>query len=152
MSDHDHSHDHQNDTMLQDTITSAGHGHTHGIVDPSITSSGTRNFGRSSGRFSASRPQRCFSSLSVFISGKRRALADTIHNFGDAATAIPLAVGILVARKKPSPPLYLWLWTGRGSGRHIDCRYDSSKRDHRGDLRVSNGLLHTPKKFPICGR
>ncbi len=38
----------------------------------------------------------------VFISGSVALLADTIHNFGDAATAIPLAVAFWFARKTPS--------------------------------------------------
>ncbi|MEW6517648.1 MAG: cation diffusion facilitator family transporter [candidate division FCPU426 bacterium] len=38
----------------------------------------------------------------VFISGSVALLADTIHNFGDAATAIPLAVAFILAKRKPS--------------------------------------------------
>jgi cation diffusion facilitator family transporter len=38
----------------------------------------------------------------VYISGSVALLADTIHNFGDAATAIPLWIAFLLARRKPS--------------------------------------------------
>jgi cation diffusion facilitator family transporter len=38
----------------------------------------------------------------VVISGSVALLADTIHNFADAATAIPLAIAFLFARKPPS--------------------------------------------------
>jgi cation diffusion facilitator family transporter len=38
----------------------------------------------------------------VAISGSVALLADTIHNFADAATAIPLAIAFLFARKPPS--------------------------------------------------
>jgi cation diffusion facilitator family transporter len=38
----------------------------------------------------------------VYISGSVALLADTIHNFGDASTAIPLAIAFSLARKKPS--------------------------------------------------
>jgi divalent metal cation (Fe/Co/Zn/Cd) transporter len=38
----------------------------------------------------------------VFMSGSVAFLADTIHNFGDAATAIPLAIAFILARRKPS--------------------------------------------------
>lgn len=38
----------------------------------------------------------------VAISGSVALLADTIHNFGDAATAIPLGIAFLFARRKPS--------------------------------------------------
>jgi cation diffusion facilitator family transporter len=38
----------------------------------------------------------------VFFSGSFALLADAIHNFGDAATAIPLGIAFLFARKKPN--------------------------------------------------
>ncbi len=38
----------------------------------------------------------------VFVSGSIGLLADTIHNFGDAATAIPLGIAFLFARLKPT--------------------------------------------------
>jgi cation diffusion facilitator family transporter len=38
----------------------------------------------------------------VFMSGSVALLADTIPNFGDAATAIPLAVAFYMARRKPN--------------------------------------------------
>lgn len=38
----------------------------------------------------------------VAISGSVALLADTIHNFGDATTAIPLWVAFVLARRKPS--------------------------------------------------
>jgi cation diffusion facilitator family transporter len=38
----------------------------------------------------------------VYISGSIALLADTIHNFGDASTAIPLAIAFSLARRKPS--------------------------------------------------
>jgi hypothetical protein len=38
----------------------------------------------------------------VFLSGSVALLADTIHNFGDAATAIPLGVAFSVGRRKPT--------------------------------------------------
>jgi cation diffusion facilitator family transporter len=38
----------------------------------------------------------------VYFTGSVALLADTIHNFGDAATAIPLGIAFLLARRKPS--------------------------------------------------
>lgn len=38
----------------------------------------------------------------VFASGSVALLADTIHNFGDAATAIPLGFAFILSRKKPN--------------------------------------------------
>ena len=37
----------------------------------------------------------------VVFSGSVALLADTIHNVGDAATAIPLWIAFLLARRKP---------------------------------------------------
>lgn len=43
-----------------------------------------------------------FQILVVWVSGSVSLLADTIHNFGDAATAIPLGFAFLLSRKKPN--------------------------------------------------
>ena len=41
--------------------------------------------------------------MAVFATGSVALLADTIHNLGDAATAIPLGIAFLLARRRPSP-------------------------------------------------
>ena len=38
----------------------------------------------------------------VALSGSMALLADTIHNFGDAATALPLWIACLLARRRPT--------------------------------------------------
>src|SRR5579864_7507400 len=38
----------------------------------------------------------------VILSGSVSLLSDTIHNFGDGATAIPLSIAFLLGRKKPN--------------------------------------------------
>ena len=43
-----------------------------------------------------------FQVVVVAASGSVALLADTIHNFADAATAIPLGIAFLFARKHPS--------------------------------------------------
>lgn len=43
-----------------------------------------------------------FQAFIVWLSGSVALLADTIHNFGDAATAIPLWIAFALARVKPS--------------------------------------------------
>jgi len=43
-----------------------------------------------------------FQMVIVLISGSVALLADTIHNIGDAATAIPLWIAFILARRKPS--------------------------------------------------
>ena len=58
--------------------------------------------GRSSGRSSGSLLTAALQVVVVLLSGSVALLADTIHNFADAATAIPLAVAFWFGRKKPS--------------------------------------------------
>jgi cation diffusion facilitator family transporter len=77
------------------------HGHTHGIVDPSITTS-ERGLWAIKWSFVGLMATAVLQLVVVFISGSVALLADTIHNFGDAATAIPLAIAFWFARKKPS--------------------------------------------------
>jgi cation diffusion facilitator family transporter len=86
----------------------------------------------------------------VLLSGSVALLADTIHNFADVATAIPLAVAFWFGRKKPTVRFTF------GYGRVEDlagvaialtilasaivARYQSIQR-----------LLHL-RTYPICGR
>src|SRR6266480_4701041 len=91
---HDHPHDHGHDQ-------SPLHGHAHGIVDPSITTS-DRGLWAIKWSFVGLAATAALQLVVVFISGSVALLADTIHNFGDAATAIPLAIAFWFARKKPS--------------------------------------------------
>src|SRR6266851_5338656 len=88
----DHSHDHGHDHS---------HGHTHGIVDPSIATS-DRGLWAIKWSFVGLAATAVFQLVVVFISGSVGLLADTIHNLGDAATAIPLGIAFWFARKKPS--------------------------------------------------
>jgi cation diffusion facilitator family transporter len=82
--------------------TSGGaHGHTHGAVDPTIgaTARGIRAIKWSfAGLFITA----LFQVVIVRLTGSVALLADTIHNFGDAATAIPLWVAYTLARRRPS--------------------------------------------------
>ncbi len=76
--DHEHAHGH-------------GHGHSHGLVHESIKRSreGLRAVGLALLVLGAT----AIAQLLVFVaSGSVALLADLIHNFGDAATAIPLAI------------------------------------------------------------
>jgi cation diffusion facilitator family transporter len=91
---HDHPHNHGHDH-------SPGHGDTHGIVDPSITTS-DRGLWAIKWSFVGLAATAALQLFVVFISSSVALLADTIHNFGDAATAIPLAIAFWFARKKPS--------------------------------------------------
>jgi cation diffusion facilitator family transporter len=68
-----------------------GLGHSHGLVDPSIKRSreGLRAVGRALLVLGAT----AVAQMLVFLaSGSVALLADLIHNFGDAATAVPLGI------------------------------------------------------------
>jgi cation diffusion facilitator family transporter len=82
--DHDHDHDHAHHH-------GHGHGHSHGLVHESIKRSraGLRAVGLALVVLGAT----AVIQLLIFVaSGSVALLADLIHNFGDAATAIPLAI------------------------------------------------------------
>ncbi len=85
-SEHDHSHE--------------GHEHTHGIIDSSLTSGkGLWAVKWSSIVLFAGAS---FQLLVVVLSGSVSLLSDAIHNFGDAATAIPLGAAFIIGKKKPT--------------------------------------------------
>ncbi len=82
MADHAHDHEHR-------------HGHSHGVVDRSIVRSraGLRAVGASLGVLGLT----ALAQVAIFfITGSVALLADLIHNFGDAATAIPVGVAFLM--------------------------------------------------------
>jgi cation diffusion facilitator family transporter len=72
-----------------------GHGHSHGLVDESIKRS--REGLRAVGLSLAVLALAAGAQLAIFIaSGSVALLADLIHNFGDASTAIPLGIAFLL--------------------------------------------------------
>jgi cation diffusion facilitator family transporter len=92
--DHDHSHDHDHGHGH------GGHGHSHGLVDPSIKRSraGLRAVGLSLAVLGIT----ALIQLALYaITGSVALLADLIHNFGDAATAIPLGIAFML-RSEPA--------------------------------------------------
>jgi cation diffusion facilitator family transporter len=89
---HDHPHGHGH---------SRGHAHTHGIVDPALATS-ERGLWAVKWSFIALVATAFLQLIVVFLSGSVALLADTIHNFGDAATAIPLAIAFMFAAKLPT--------------------------------------------------
>ncbi len=87
---HDHSHDHHHDHS-----DAAGHGHSHGLIDRSIVRSreGVKAVSLSFGVLAAT----ALAQVVIFAaSGSVALLADLIHNFGDALTAIPLGIAFLL--------------------------------------------------------
>jgi cation diffusion facilitator family transporter len=86
--DADHHHHHHGE-----------HGHTHGLVDPSIKRSraGVRAVLLSLLVLGIT----ALAQTAIFVaSGSIALLADLIHNFGDAATAIPLGVAFLMRSER----------------------------------------------------
>ena len=78
-----------------------GHGHTHGVIDPTIAST-QRGIWAIKWSFVLLAVTAVFQIVVVAISGSVALLADTIHNFADATTAIPLWVAFRLARRKPT--------------------------------------------------
>ena len=87
-----HGHDHKG---------GAGHGHTHGVVDPTIATS-DRGIWAIKWSFVILAITAALQLTVALTSGSVALLADTIHNIGDAATAVPLWIAFTLARRKPS--------------------------------------------------
>src|SRR5918997_1662824 len=82
---HDHKHGHHD------------HGHTHGAVDPSIATS-ERGMRAVKWSFVGLFVTALLQVVVVALSGSVALLSDTIHNFGDALTAVPLWVAFALSR------------------------------------------------------
>lgn len=76
-------------------------GHAHGMVDPSIVSS-TRGLWAVKWSLVGLMVTALLQVFVVLISNSVALLADTVHNIGDALTAVPLGIAFLFARRKPS--------------------------------------------------
>ena len=87
--------------MHPDDHTPTEHTHTHGVIDPSLVSN-ERGIWAIKWSFIGLMMTAIFQAVVVYFSGSIALLADTIHNFGDALTAIPLGIAFLFARKKPN--------------------------------------------------
>jgi cation diffusion facilitator family transporter len=85
--DEEHHHDHGHDE----------HGHTHGAVDPTIATS-ERGIWAIKWSFVGLLATALLQLAVVLLSGSVALLSDTIHNFGDAATAIPLGIAFALTR------------------------------------------------------
>ncbi len=80
------------------------HTHTHGTVDPALfksvsaTESGIRAVKWSLAVLGITAVVQL---VIVFMSGSVALLSDTVHNFGDASTAVPLWIAFSLMRRKP---------------------------------------------------
>jgi cation diffusion facilitator family transporter len=77
------------------------HAHSHGAIDPSIVTH-ERGLWAVKWSFVALMITACLQLVIVIATNSIALLADMIHNFGDAATAIPLGIAFLFARLKPT--------------------------------------------------
>lgn len=99
MSDHHHhDHDHHDHDHHHGHGGHGGHGHSHGVVDPSIASH-ERGLWALKWSFVGLSITAVLQVVVVIVSGSVALLADTIHNFADAATAIPLGVAFWLGRR-----------------------------------------------------
>lgn len=89
-----HGHDHRH-------VNHEAHGHTHGVIDPTIATT-TRGIWAIKWSFVILGITSVLQLAVVTVTGSVALLADTIHNIGDAATAIPLWIAFILARRKPS--------------------------------------------------
>ncbi|HEX4463830.1 MAG TPA: cation diffusion facilitator family transporter [Solirubrobacterales bacterium] len=92
-----HSHPHAGPHLHEDRHhhDREGHGHSHGLIDPSIKRSreGLRAVGLSLAILAVG----ALAQTLIFLaSGSVALLADLIHNFGDAGTAIPLGIAFIL--------------------------------------------------------
>lgn len=78
------------------------HGHTHGVLDPSLATT-ERGIWAVKWSFVILAVTTALQLVIVAISGSVALFADTIHNFGDAGTAIPLWIAFVLARRRPTP-------------------------------------------------
>jgi cation diffusion facilitator family transporter len=90
---HAHAHGHGAHT--------SDHGHTHGVVDPVIATT-ARGLWAIKWSFVILAGTAALQLGIVVLSGSVALLADTIHNVGDAVTAVPLAIAFFFARRRAS--------------------------------------------------
>ncbi len=93
--DDPHAHDHHHHEHGHSHHDEHSHGHSHGLVDRSILRSrdGVRTVAISLAILGVT----ALAQAAVFaLSGSVALLADTIHNFGDALTAVPLGIAFLL--------------------------------------------------------
>ena len=77
------------------------HSHTHGVIDPSILTS-KRGIWALKWSLAAMMATAILQAVIVYYSGSVALLADTIHNFGDALTAVPLWLAFRMSTWKPT--------------------------------------------------
>ena len=104
MSDHRHSEDegHLNRRASISTGRAPHAGHSHGAMDRAMLSS-SRGIWATKVSLVVLLATAVPQVVIVIFTGSVALLADTIHNFGDAATALPLWAAFILARRRPTP-------------------------------------------------
>ena len=93
---HEHPHDHEH----HHADGSGGHGHSHGLIDRSIVRSheGVKAVSITLAVLALA----AVAQLAIFaLAGSVALLADLIHNFGDALTAVPLGIALRASLATP---------------------------------------------------
>jgi len=83
------------------THVEEAHGHTHGAIDPALFTT-QRGMWAVKWSFIGLAATALFQVLIVWFTGSVALLADTIHNLGDALTAIPLWIAFRLSQRKPN--------------------------------------------------
>jgi cation diffusion facilitator family transporter len=86
---------------MHDEESHCGHHHVHGVVDPSLLAT-QKGISTVKWSFIVLLATALVQTAGVSYSGSVALLADTIHNFGDAATAIPLWIAFALAHRRAS--------------------------------------------------
>ncbi len=86
---------------MNDNVGSHSHSHSHSTIDPTIlaTDKGIRTLKISLVGLLLTA---MFQVVIVWISGSAALLADTLHNFADAFTAVPLWIAFRLSKRKPT--------------------------------------------------
>ena len=101
--DHERGHEHEQGgrSRARGHSHAGDHGHTHGVIDASLTTT-ARGIWAIKWSFVILTITAALQLIVVFVSSSVALLADTIHNIGDATTAIPLWVAFALARRGAS--------------------------------------------------
>lgn len=103
-SDHDHEqgeHEHAAQAHDKPAPAAGAHGHSHGVIDPSLFSS-ARGITALKWSLLGLALTAGMQVVIVYFTGSVALLADTIHNFGDALTALPLWVAFRLSNRPPT--------------------------------------------------
>ena len=77
------------------------HGHTHGAIDRTVLTS-RRGIRATKVSLAALLVTAALQMVIFVFTGSVALLADTVHNFGDAATALPLWAAFTLAQRRPT--------------------------------------------------